>query len=151
MIAHPFLNEGPATCNLFQQRKILVHQKQLMETLCAYFNKLIEEGVYLAFCDKVACITVDTVVSKKESDTTAQREFHCNNLPLKEMLSSPLPSTNTNVTENLFHPSVISANMVDSKFSELSDHLNTMVFNSLGSLLSGNEPGHVCKEVKGIR
>jgi len=145
------LLKNTATCNLFQQRKVLAHQKELMETPRTYFIKLINERVYLAFSDKVACITVDTVASKRASDATARREFHCNNLPLKEMLSSPLPLTATYVTEKsvleLFHPSVISANTVDSNFSEISDHLNTIVFESLGSLLSGNEAGHVGREI----
>lgn len=80
------------------------------------FNKIIDMGRYLAYTDKECCIEVSSVEPKRASDATSKREFSCRDVPLQRMipdLHSPHHYMTDDSISEIFHPKVVSANVVD--------------------------------------
>ena len=136
-------------CNLQEQKELFEEQLAQQKK----FSYLIKKGMYLAYYDDKFCITADTVKSKRASDATATKTFHCLNVNLDEMLPVDQLSATVDkyITEQaimeIFHPRVISACIIDEEFKQLQKQLDTIVYNSLDRALITSQPSHVVMEI----
>ena len=111
-------------------------------------------GRYLAYTDKECCIEVSMVGTKRASDATSKREFICRDAPLKKMIPEHLHSPHPYITNDyileIFHPKVVSANVIDNTFREIQSHLYTAVCSSLGHSLAGKIGKHISDSLQGV-
>lgn len=113
------LKHWSVKCDLKQQKERFAAQ------LTMQFPELVERGNFLAYYNRKCCIEADTVQSKRASAAGAQRNFHCDDISLHEMITDcqSLPEhTNKYVSEDylleLFHPYIVSANAVETILSD---------------------------------
>ena len=93
----------------------------------------------MTYVDKKFCIYADAIASKRASDARTKRDFQVDITPVSQLLS--LSSTayikEEDITD-IFHPDVISTSTVKQTFDQVSNHLDTIVYDTLGVALSGS-------------
>ena len=67
-------------CNLKQQKERFAAQFTMQ------YPELVERGNFLVYFNGKCCIEADTMQSKRASAAGAQRDFHCDDISLHEMI-----------------------------------------------------------------